>query len=158
MGEEDPNLAPVREKIIFTLRRWISRNAEQSKILYSPKDKTGLLMTMQKYRPKEAERLSILLHDFNDEARRSPETYDLLGQYLLSDKVAIAELAFWHLRHLAGGVKLPPFNAALPRDLRQPVADEVENLVKAGKLPPPLPRPQAGGPPGGAPPGPMPPK
>jgi hypothetical protein len=156
LGEDNPNLAPDREKIIFTLRRWISRNAEQSKILYDPKTKTGLLMAMQKYRPKEAERLSILLHDFTDEARRSPETYELLGQYLLSDKVAIAELAYWHLRHLAGGIKLPPFNAALPKDLRQPVADEVEKLIKDGKLPPPLPPPPGAGAPGTKPP--MPPK
>jgi hypothetical protein len=153
LGEEDPNKAPDREKIIFTLRCWLGHNGEQSRKLYDPKKKTGILMAMQKYRPKEAETLSTLLHDFSDDDQRKPETFELLAQYLLSDKVAIAELAFYHLRRMTRGVELPPFNAALPRDLRQQVADKVETLVKAGKLPPP-----EGGPPVGGSPPPSPPR
>jgi hypothetical protein len=135
LGEEDPNLAPDRDKAIFALRRWIGRNTEQSKLLYDPEKKTGLLT--KKYRPKEAEIVVTLLHDFPDDALRSPETYELLSRYLVSDKVAIADLAYWQLLRLSRGVKLPDFNAAWPKDMRQPVADAVDKLVKAGKLPPP---------------------
>jgi hypothetical protein len=137
LGNEDPSAERDRDKAIFTLRRWIGRNAQQGKVLYDRQKKTGLLT--EKYRPKEAEIIVALLHDFDDTARRSPETYELLGQYLLSDKVAIAELAYWHLHRMTPGVKLPPFNAAAPREMRQPVADAVANLVKDGKLPPPAP-------------------
>jgi hypothetical protein len=135
LGEDDPKRSTDREKAIFTLRRWISRDAEQSKVLYDPAKKTGLLT--QKYRPREAEIIVTLLHDFDDTARRTPETYELLAQYLLSEKVAIAELAYYQLHRLCGGVKLPPFNAAWPRDQRQPAAEAITNLVKDGKLPPP---------------------
>jgi hypothetical protein len=146
LGEERLDLAPDREKIIFTLRRWISRNAEQSRKLYDPtKGGAGILLSMKKYRPKEAERLSILLHDFSEKDIRSPETYELLGQYLASDKVAIAELACYHLRRLAG-LRLPQFNAALPKEWRQAMAEEVDKLVKDGKLPPPPPSSRPAGP------------
>jgi hypothetical protein len=147
LGEQDPSKSLDRERIIFTLRCWLGHNGEQSRSLYDPRKKTGLLMNIQKYRPNECQTLAELLHDFSDEDKRAPATYETLSRNLLSDKVAIAELAFYHLRRMARGVKLPPFNAAAPRDRRQDVVDEVESLLKAGKLPPP-----EGGPSGGPPP------
>jgi hypothetical protein len=151
LGDEDPTHVLEREMAIFTLRRWIARDASQSKLLYDPdpKKRSGILTMTQRYRPKEAERLSILLHDFTDEARRSRETYELLGEYLKSDKVAIAELAMWHLRHMVPGMNdiAKRFNAAEPIDTRQPVADAIEKMVKDGTLPPAL---QSGGAPAGS--------
>jgi hypothetical protein len=69
------------------------------------------------------------------------ETYQVLADYLPHEKVAIAELAWWHLRRLALGVKLPEFNAGLPRAAREKVANEVRKLIADGKLPPPPPAP-----------------
>jgi hypothetical protein len=151
LGEQDPNRWMDREKVIFALRCWLGHDGEQSRKLYDPSKKTGVLTSMQKFKRTEADALAMLLHDFTEEAKRSEVTYDLLSQYLLSEKVAIAEMAFYHLRRLARGYELPPFNAAWPRDLRQPVAEKVDSLLKAGKLPPPE-RGPGGGPPGGSPP------
>jgi hypothetical protein len=136
LGDEDPNHVAEREAAIYTLRRWISRDANQGKLLYDAKNKTGLLLTGQKYRSGEAKALSILLHDFSDVDRQNRETYELLANELLSNKVAIAELAYWHLRHMAMGVPLPPFNAATPVEDRRPAHDEVLKLIADNKLPP----------------------
>jgi hypothetical protein len=144
LGDDDQGHAAERQAAIYTLRRWISRGPSQGKLLYDPKTQTGLLRAGQKYRSGEAKTLFVLLHRFSPEAEQSRETYELLAQELLSDKVAIAELAYWHLWHLTRGkgVSLPPFNAAAPLDERKPVAAEVNKLIADNKLPP---RPQGSG-------------
>jgi hypothetical protein len=105
----------------------------------------------RKYRASEAHNLFDLLHDFSDEDRKSPDTYEALAGCLENPKVSIAELGFWHLRRLAFGTKLPPFNAAAPIEERKKVADAVRDLVSKGKLPPPPPpdKPKDGGKEGG---------
>jgi hypothetical protein len=137
LGDEDPTHVLERDTAIFTLRRWLARDAGQSALLYDMKNKTGLLVATRKYRPGEAAIILQLLHDFSDDARKSPETFQTLADYLGNEKVAIAELASWQLRHLGLGlVKSIPFNAALPRDAREMAANEVRKLVADGKLPP----------------------
>jgi hypothetical protein len=149
LGEADQTHYLDRDTAIFTLRRWLSRGPQQGRQLYDEKTRGGLLKDMN-YRSNEATILFDLLHDFNDVERRSPETFGLLANYMRSkDRVAIAELAWWQLRHLSGGVKLPGFNAAAPLEVRDKAAADVEKLVAAGKLPPPAPaRPQAPAAPG----------
>jgi hypothetical protein len=154
LGDNNEQHVLEREAAIFALRRWIGRDAKQTRLLYDPATKTGKLLEDRQYRAKEAETLSILLHDFNDEARQSKETYELLATYLHSDKVAIAELAYWHLKRMAVGVKLPGFNAAWTAEDRRPVADKVRDFITKGSLPPPPEGPPGGGKP---PPGPPPP-
>jgi hypothetical protein len=151
LGDENPQHYIERDAAIFTLRRWLSRDAANSTLLYDVKNKSGLLTATPKYRSGQAQIIAQLLHDFSDEARQSKETYETLAEYLASDEkeggVAIAELAIWHLRRLSlGAVKLPKFNAAQPRALREKAADEVRKLIEDGKLPPP------GGQPGSPPP------
>jgi hypothetical protein len=143
LGDQDPVHAPDRDTAIFTLRRWLGRDAQQGLKLYNEKNQTGLLLTDKEYKSKEAQAIYVLLHDFNEDARYNPETYELLANYLLSDKVAVAELARWHLWRLsrAMGVRLTSldeFNAAIPRDApqRQNAAKEVKDKIKDGVLPP----------------------
>jgi hypothetical protein len=150
LGDEQEEHFLERDTAIFSLRRWLARDANQSHLLFDPVKKTGLLLADKKYRAKEAETLSILLHDFSDADRQLKETYEALANYLRRDKVAIAELAYWHLRRIAVGVKLPAFNAAWPMELRQPVADKVLDFIAKGDLPPP----PEGAPGGKPPPGP----
>jgi hypothetical protein len=145
LGDEDPTHGFDREAAIFALRRWISRGPNQGNRLYNEKDKTGVLMATMKYRSTDAAVILALLHDFNDDDRKSPETFDLLADYLKSKHVAIAELAWWHLARLAAGVKLPAFNPTAPLEFREKASDEVKKLIKEGKLPPPE-APPAGGP------------
>ncbi len=92
LGDQDPTHAPDRDTAIFTLRRWLGRDARQGLKLYDEKNKSGLLLSDPGYKSREAEAIYVMLHDFNEEDRFKPETYELLASYLLSDKVAIAEL------------------------------------------------------------------
>jgi hypothetical protein len=148
---DDDNLAHAldRDTTVFALRRWISRSARQGRLLYDEdkdKNKTGLLLD-RKWQTSEAQTLFDLLHDFSDEDRRNPDTYEALAVLLESRRVAVAEIGFWHLRRMALGVDLPPFNAAMAPDDRKRVADAVRELIKKGKLPPPPPKAEEKGPP-----------
>jgi hypothetical protein len=143
LADPDPIHAPDRDTAIFTLRRWLGRDARRGLLLFDEQHQTGLLLADNKYTPREAQTIFTLLHDFSEEERGNPETYELLANRLLSDKVAIAELARWHLWRLsrASGVKLPSldeFNAAVPRDApqRQNAAREVKQKIREGALPP----------------------
>jgi hypothetical protein len=139
LGDTDYTHAPDRDMAIFALRFWLGRDAGQGRRLYDNKTRSGLLLSDQEYRFEEAKIVFDLLHGFDDEQRRSPETFQLLANYLLSDKVAIAELAWWHLRRLVRGVKLEnlnTFNAAAPREYRDKLAKEVKEKIEKGQLPP----------------------
>jgi hypothetical protein len=136
LGDDDPTHFDLRGAAIFTLRRWLSRRPAQGKQLFDAATKTGLLLRGQKYRVTEAETIFTLLHDFPDTDRDKRETYELLANELLSDKVAIAELAYWHLSRLAPGVKLPPFNPAWPKEDRRAAKADILKLIEDGKLPP----------------------
>jgi hypothetical protein len=125
-----------RRAALFTLRHWIGCGTAQDRQLFDEKKKTGLLVAEKRFTLREAEAIYLLLHDFTDEMRGQPETFDLLATYLGNQQVAIAELAYWQLSRLAGAVKLPDFNAAWPREQRLRVAEEVKKLIADGKLPP----------------------
>jgi hypothetical protein len=153
LADEDPTHLADRDTAVFVLQRWLSRGPEQAQKLYDEKNRTGFLID-QKYRNAEAKQVVALLHDFPPQQWRRTETFDYLAHTLENSRVAIAELGFWHLRHLAGGVKLPPFNAAAPQEDRKKSAEDVRKLVSSGKLPPPLPRTEPGKEPGKAPTGP----
>jgi hypothetical protein len=143
---DDDNIrhGPDRDAAVFALRRWISRSAKQGRLLYK-KDKednpAGLLIVDRKWQSDEAQTLFDLLHDFSDEDRARTETFEALAGLLESRRVAIAQLAFWHLRRLSVGSKmLPAFDAAMTPDDRKKAADVVRDLIKKGKLPPPPPK------------------
>jgi hypothetical protein len=152
LEDTDANHWRDRQAAIFCLRRWISRSAQQGRLLYHADKKSGArtgLLVDRKYRSSEAQTLFDLLHDFSVEDARNRDTYDALARYLESPKVAIAELAYWHLLRLTFGskVKLPLFNGAAPPEDRKRAADQVHDLVKNGKLPPPPPPREEGAPP-----------
>jgi hypothetical protein len=137
LGDGDPAHYLDRDTAVFTLMRWISRGPEQERLLYDAQTRGGLLKDM-KYRSNEAALVFDLLHKFDDLRRAQPETFEALAEYMRNkDRVAIAELGFWHLRHMSRGAKLPQFNAAWPLELREKAAADVKKLVSEGKLPPP---------------------
>jgi hypothetical protein len=140
LGDTDITHARERETAIFTLRRWLGRDARNGLKLFDPKTKTGILKEQKRYTPSEAERIFALLHDFSEEEIFAVETYDKLARDLVSPRVAIAELARWHLYRLAKiqGVSIPSldkFNAAAPRDVRQVAYTEVKDKIDKGELP-----------------------
>src|SRR5262249_60941116 len=106
------------------LRRWLSRDAGNGSKLFDPKTKSGILKEQKRYIVSEAVRIFALLHDFSEEEAFAVETYDRLARDLVSNNVALAELARWHLYRLANfqGVSIPSidkFNAASPRAERE---------------------------------------
>jgi uncharacterized caspase-like protein len=139
LGDEGPDHALDRTTAVHTLRRWLSRGPEQSKLLFNKDSKTGAttgLLLAKRYRPREAESIRDLLFDFPLADCSKPETFDVLAQ-CLQRKVAIAELAYYHLRALSRGAKLPPgFNAADPLDLREAYARRIEEMIAKKQLPP----------------------
>jgi hypothetical protein len=140
LGDTDPIRLRERETAIFTLRRWLGRDAENGPKLFNPETKTGILKEKKMYTTSEAETIFALLHDFSEEEIFAVETYDKLARDLVSTKVAIAELARWHLYRLAKiqGVNIPSldkFNAAAPRDVREVAYTEVKDKIDKGDLP-----------------------
>src|SRR5262249_50828195 len=81
----------------------------------------------------EAETILKLLYGFSDAERRSPDTYRVLADYLLSPKIAIRELAIMHLWQMGAPVK---FDTAWPDLERRKAAAEVNKQVNEHKLPP----------------------
>jgi len=139
LGSASPASGPDRETAILSLRRWLSRGPEQSKLLYSDVGgkKTGLLLAGNRYSPGEADRVLTLLHDFNSVDSQRKETFELLVLLLGHKQLAIRELAHWHLVRLAKGLdKLPTFDAASSPEERAQAIKEWEKLVEAGSLPP----------------------
>ena len=115
-----------RPKIVQDMRR-----------VFDDKAGTGILQD-KKYRPGEAKIILELLYKpfFSESKRRATETFETLIGYLKGDKIAIRELAYWHLLRLCQGVRTPAYDPAMPAEQREAVANEFLKLVKEGKLPP----------------------
>jgi hypothetical protein len=147
LADSNPDHAEQRERAVFSLRRWLARGLDNNRSLYNPEKKQGWL-TQAGYTPSEAHTIALLLHDFSGDDARKPEIFEfLLLQLRNKDRVALRELAYWQLLHLAqpllpgeASLPLPAFNAAGPEAQRTAFADAVRKYLKEGQLPPPLPR------------------
>lgn len=103
----------VREDAIFTLRIWLGRGSDLDQLLYDPQKRTGILID-RKYTPREAETILTLLYPFAEAQRGQPETYATLIDLLRHDRLAIRQLAYWHLVRLDPAGRDIPYNAAWP--------------------------------------------
>ncbi|HLJ96946.1 MAG TPA: hypothetical protein VKU02_27530, partial [Gemmataceae bacterium] len=122
---EDRQYYQVRWAAIHALQVWISRSADFDRELYRT------LVENKGYSKDNAAIIRRLLHSFSVAERADPKTYETLIAQLGHDKLAIRELACWHLTRLA---------PQLARDIRYDPAN-VEGRVKAceewrKKLPP----------------------
>jgi hypothetical protein len=141
LATEDSKTQRERIAAIHTLRQWVNRGAETTQVLYDAKKGTGLL-TKKNYKPAEAEAIVILLHNFTAADRVRPETFQLLISYLQHNKMAIRELAYFHLVRMAQGAKgLPPYDPTWSAEMRERSANEWKTLVNKGELPPMPPMP-----------------
>ena len=134
LGSTDTVQRLDRDTAIFALRRWLRLDVHNGPRLYDDKNKSGLLVSSgQEYRSNQAETVFKLLHDFSADDFTKRETYDALANYLLSDKVAIAELAHWHLVRLPYSAKVPElqtFDATASREDRDRTAQAVRKAVE----------------------------
>jgi hypothetical protein len=133
---DDQRTPDVRGVAIFTLRHWLGRNDDQERKLFDPRTKAGVLID-KKYRLTEAQMLLELLHPFGVQQINSPETYSWLIDKLRHEKMAIRELAYWHLVRLAPAGRTIPYNPAEGIEQRERAYELWKKLIPDGKLPPP---------------------
>jgi hypothetical protein len=124
----DPKHPEVRETAVDALRHWIGRAPGQDL------DLDNFLVKEEKYPPTQAEIVLQMLHSPFDADR--PETYQTLIEYLRSDKVAIRQLAKWHLERLAPAGRPIAFNPAGSEEERTKGYQKWKELIPDGQLPP----------------------
>jgi hypothetical protein len=125
----DAKHAEVRDAAVAALRHWIGSAAGQDLKLYETLVKAD-------YRPGQAETILQLLHTFAAPDLGRPETYETLIDYLKHDKLAIRQLAHWHLARLVPQGRDINFNAAGSAEERARALEAWRRLVPAGQLPP----------------------
>lgn len=135
LAADAPGRAFDRSAAVFCLRRWLCQGPDQARLLFNERSGSGLLRSLR-YSVREATLLVDLLFDFPPEDRRRAETFEALADHLGHRRLAVRELAHWHLVRLSAPVKLPPYNAAAPRAERQKAAEAVRRLIEERKLPP----------------------
>jgi hypothetical protein len=102
---EDKERPDVRQATIESLRHWTASSRDN--------DYTLLAALQEHYSKVEAERIVARLHFFSGTALRQPETYGTLIDELQSKRLAIRELAAWHLYQVVPEArKTIPFDAA----------------------------------------------
>ncbi len=139
---DDQMPAALRDEAISTLRHWSGRNDSMEARLLDPKTRSGILTDGTKYRVAEAAIVMELLHSPSREQIQTPAYWSYLIDKLRHDKLAIRELAFFHLRHLLGMAqwKMIPYNPADTPEGLQRGYEAWKKLIPEGKLPPPPPR------------------
>ena len=119
----------VWDAAIIAVRHWIGRGPGQDQRLYN-----GLIA--RKYSPREAKAMLELLHSFGDELLARPETYQMLINYLGSERTSLRELAYWHLSRLVPGGKALGYDPLAPKEQRDAAIKEWRKLElppKSGK-------------------------
>jgi hypothetical protein len=124
----DPNRAAVRATAVVALRHWIGATHGRDLQLYHA------LINQLGYRPSQAEAVLQLLH--SPFAEDQSETYETLIAYLHHDKLAIRELAWWHLSRLVPADRAVPYNPGAPAAEREKAASAWKKLLADGQLPP----------------------
>lgn len=125
----EPKYRDMRNDTILILRHWIGRGTGQDQKLYDA-------LLKKKYTPVQAETIMHLLHSFDATALSRPETFETLIAYLKHDKLAIRELAEFHLYRLVPAGQKIAYNPAGTAAEREAAFKEWKNLVPDGQLPP----------------------
>jgi hypothetical protein len=125
----DTDSAELRQLAMGTLQHWIGLAGDHDQKLYEA-------MLAKKYSASQAEIIMSLLHTYSAEQLRNKETWEELINYLTNDRVAIRELAYWHLRSLTPRGMAPAFDAGGNADNREAAVDQWRRLLDTNKLPP----------------------
>jgi hypothetical protein len=125
---EDSRHAAARAAAVIALRHWIGEAAGHDQRLYH------VLTDALGYSQKQAEAVMQLLHSPFDPGQ--PETYEALIAYLGHKRLAVRELAYWHLQRMVPADEVVPFDAAAPEEERARSIAAWRKLLADGKLPP----------------------
>jgi hypothetical protein len=126
----------LRAEAISTLRHWIGRSAGQENRLYDPKTRSGVLTEGGKLTPSEAAIFVELLHTPGDEQLNSPAFWAYLIDKLKHEKLAIRELAYFHLRRWVPESPMIRYNTAAEPEARLAGYKMWKDFIPDGKLPP----------------------
>jgi hypothetical protein len=116
----------MRQAAVVALRHWIGAAAGRDEALYRA--------LLKDHTPAEAETIMQLLHSPFDPEQ--PEAYETLIAYLRHGRLAVRELAYWHL------VRMAPAGREIQYDPAGAVASQAKGvaqwrkLIPAGSLPP----------------------
>jgi hypothetical protein len=125
----DDKHADVREHAVLVLRHWAGRQPGQLAKLQAAIMGAGASATQAKTGVR-------LLIGFDDEERRSPDTYDYLIGLLDHNRVGVRELAHWHLVRLWPPGNSIAYDAAWPEERRRAAIARWREAIPAGQLPP----------------------
>ena len=123
----DPHSADMREAAVVALRMWIGAYPGRDLELYR------LLQDQLGYTDRQAETLLALLHSPFDADR--PATYEALIRLLQHPKLAVRELARWHLYRLTRVGKDVVYDPAAAEEVRDKAVRAWQELIPAGQLP-----------------------
>lgn len=120
----------LRDTSVRVLRHWIGRGPGQDQKLFNALQKRG-------YSPVHAELVMMGLHTPGPTELARPELYEALIAYLDHDKLAIRELADWHLDRLfpeqSDKIKYDPVGTKAEREA---AIKKWKEFIPEGKLPP----------------------
>jgi hypothetical protein len=117
----------VRVAAIYELRHWLGRQEDAGNLLHA--------LVKRKYSKGQADIFMQLLHGFSEGQFTRPETYAVLIEYLKHDRVAIRELAHWHLIiQVPDGVDIP-YDAAGDRAQRERAYARWKQRIPDGQMP-----------------------
>jgi hypothetical protein len=119
--------ARARETVILAMRHWIGSAPGRDLALY------GMLVGYAGYPERQADTVLQLLHSPFD--AKDPVTYQTLIAYLQHEKLAIRELARWHLYRLVPKGSKIAYDANSSPESRAKAAREWKQLVPDGEIP-----------------------
>jgi hypothetical protein len=113
----------------LVLRNWLGRAPGQA-------DKLFAALTRDGYSRIQAGTLLFLLFGPDAKQLAQPAAYDVLIAMLGSDKLAVRELAHWHLVRLVPAGKDIAYDPAAPAEAREKAQASWRRLIPPGQLPP----------------------
>ena len=123
----DPGSADVRDAAVLALRTWIGDAAGRDQQLYH------LLQDRVGYTDRQADAVLDLLHSPFD--ADNPATYEALIHLLQHPKLAVRQLAAWHLYRLAPAGRDIPYDPAESEAVREKAVKAWLQLAPSGQLP-----------------------
>jgi hypothetical protein len=117
---------------ITVLRHWLGREPGQDQRMYDN------LTTRRGYTDGQARIIIQLLFGFSAEDLGTPETYEVLIDYLTHEKPAVRNIAAWHLVRIVPQGKTIPYRPDGPVDDASRAQAAWKKLVPTGQLPPGL--------------------
>jgi hypothetical protein len=119
--------------------RWEAKNSLQAWISDRPDNDYVLFDTLQQsgYDKNQAAIFMQLLRNFGPQQLQEPVTYQALIEYLLNEKPAIRELAYYHLWHIVPEGRKIEYTSTMPAEQRKQAVTQWKKLIPEGSVPMP---------------------